>query len=273
MNAAPRGNPGRSRLKTLLRVIATLLVAAPALASSAPRGDLSGRERIGLPPADQDRLARSDLLSLLGPVRQASTGMFHRLRGVDFTSRAYATGYAGVCGRGQVTLWYASVSDRDQSSNAAPLHPYRISVASSFHIINAITAAPDRREEGAADASAQCGRLATEPATHWTEAASADDLVDGTIALALAAKQVRDGRLHDCGVKPGGSGACGDILAAAGAVSELDSVERCPSAHDEGCFELFVSGQIKIKLRAHLDGSQSPDAIESAEVSSYIVVT
>ena len=72
--------------------------------------------------------------------------MLRRLHGVDFLTRGYATAYAGVCGRDDLTLWYAPYRQIDRNLGTAPLHPYRMTISSHFLVSGDGQATPERRE-------------------------------------------------------------------------------------------------------------------------------
>lgn len=256
-------------MSNFARCVAAALTIAPG-ALIAQRA-LSGRARINLPCADQNKLAQADVFLLLVKVRPASKGIVRRLRGVTFSVPGYATDSPGVCGRDLMTLWCAPKAGAARNSNQVP-HPYRIALESSFRLNRYPTEMPATKD--VAGPSPDFVRLAEDESAHWIGAASAQQAVQATVILSLAKIAVAQGRAHvgSCDGSPTGAGC--DVGLARLDPADLTDVVVNGSSDGRLRLELQFHGDMAATITARLDEARFlPVAIEAVSFAFYIAVT
>lgn len=255
-----------------------MVVAASLLwcAAAAAQDSASTRELVKLPPQAANRTVQKDLLSVLEPVRQIRSGMLRQLRGVYLVTKAYGTEFDGVCRRDELSLRYAPTG-KGSAPEDAPLQPYGIEAAPSFHIISL-----PKREPGDADRQVnvwqpKCAAAGHDDNASWFAAPDAHAAVQGVLVLEAALKAVRLGTLkaQPCpSVYGPKSTTCEAAILENGDLSKLDSIETCPAGAGALCYAISLSASTKLTIKAQAQGEAlAPGPVTSIAIEQFIIVT
>ncbi len=257
-----------------LGIVATaLLLCCTAVAA---QDGASTRELVELSPQAANRTVQKDLLSVLTPVRQIRSGMFRQLHGVYLVTKAYGTEFDGLCRRDELSLRYAQ-TEQGQAPEDAPVRPYGIEAAPSFHIIRLPTPEPEDADRQADVWQPKCAAAGHDDKANWFGAPDAHTAVQGALVLEAAVKAVRLGTLkaQPCPsvYEPKGS-TCEAAILENGDLSRLDKIETCPAESDTLCYaiNLNVSSRLTIKARAQGE-ALTPGPVTSIAIEQFIIVT
>lgn len=257
-----------------------LTIAAVALFSSSwLHAQATTRELKALSPRGATRAVQRDLLSVLEPIEQIRSGMFVQVRGVGLATRPFGTEFDGVCQRDVMTLWYAPTDAADRAERAeraedAPLRPYSLTAAPTFHI----TALPSRRlttPRGDQIWQTNCTTLGKNT-SRWLHAKDAKTAVRGAAVLEASVKAIKTGTLkaRPCPDIMDRKAGCEATILAVGRVEAIDSIEPCPATAPLQCYVIDLASQTKLTIEARFtDDALEPSAVTAVAVEDYIIVT
>ncbi|CAN5342834.1 hypothetical protein BH10PSE14_BH10PSE14_44960 [soil metagenome] len=245
-----------------------LIVAPDAEAAAVARRGLTSRQMERLSPDARDRVVKRDLLSILQTPRKIRRGMRVEVAGAAISTTPVASGYAGLCRRDELIVWY-------RGSLGAPRVPYAVSATPRFRFLKS----PSRAvaEGSAADTSnRRCARLDTGKEQPWFEAKDAGEAMEATLMLEKAASLVKDGKFQitDCDnewITPHKT--CQEIMAESTDLAGLIWVNSCDAKDGETCYALSLSG-VEVSITAQYSSdAEAPGEIHSVKIAHYVVVT
>jgi hypothetical protein len=101
---------------------------------------MSSKELRSLNERVANKQVRSDLLSILLPIKRYPTGSSRQLHDAWMHTKASATEYKGLCQRDTLLLFYAP-TERDSDFEDRPMRPYKIETSRSYRFV-----APPKQE-------------------------------------------------------------------------------------------------------------------------------
>lgn len=236
----------------------------------------STRELVKLPPQAANRTVQKDLLSVLETVHQIRSGMLRQLHGVYLVTKAYGTEFTGVCRRDELSLRYAP-TEQDAKLEDAPLRPYGIEAAPSFHIIKLPTREPDDAEQRDNVWQPKCSAASHDDNANWFGAPDAHTAVQGALVLEAALKAVRSGALkaQPCpSVYEPKAATCEAAILEIGNLRRLDNIETCPAEADRLCYAISLNVSTKLTIKAQAQGEAlTPGPVTSIAIEQFIIVT
>lgn len=256
-------------VRRLITIAIMALVAAP-VAEAAPvaRRGLTSRQMERLSPDARDRVVKRDLLSILQTPRKIRRGMRVEVSGAAISTTPVASGYAGLCRRDELIVWY-------RGGRGARRLPYAVSATPRFRFLKSPSQAVAERDTAQA-IDRRCARLDTSEQPPWFEAKDAGEATEATLLLEKAAALVKDGKLQiaDCDndwITPHKT--CQEIMAESTDPMRVFSVNSCPAKDGETCYMLTLSG-IEVSITAqYSNDAEAPGEIHSVKIAHYVVVT
>jgi len=261
-----------------ISVLALLVLIATGCATALAQKPHSTSQMEDLRASQANRVVRNDLLSVLEPVHEISSGMFLRLHGVTLMTRPYGTEFDGLCRRDTVWLHYAPV-DLHAPTRDQPLQPYGLEATAEFHAANLPIARPEDAAMQEDVWNKSCERIAKDedaPWLGWFEAKDADEAARALHALAAAVDQVRAGDLKPSGCRFVGNAerSCNELVLDAGDIENVGSVASCAAAVGQACYEIDAFGGIELTITIWpADEGLVPKTVISIFVEQYITVT
>jgi len=260
------------KLKTLVATaVLSVVVTNGCQAQEAP----TSRDLRALTPAQADKVARADLLSVLKPVEGYPKGMRRRVRGVGFDTEPAGTPYAGLCRKDRLYLLYAPVEEASRPEDQ-PLRPHGVEAQASFHFLRAPKSDADDTVSDLSIWDQDCAALDDRDDVRWFAASDDQEAMQGTRLLLDALAAIRAGTLKsrpcpsiDAKTYP----TCEQAILTA-SLDKIDSVERCDDAWNIVCYRIMVAGDLQLTVKAAFQNNETAHGpIESIEVEQFIIVT
>ncbi len=239
----------------------------------------STAERKALPPAEADKLAQSDLQSVLTPPHGFQTGMLRATRAETFTTAAYGTDYQGLCRRDSLDLRYAPTTTQGKLEDA-PVKPYGVESTAWFTDAGLADAPVEQGGQRGHQWTQACQDKGLDTAA-WFSAKDADEAAEAILVFRKIRSELQAGTLKAL--------PCDHLLedkamtceAAILAQSHFTTVNACFAPAGQLCLELWadIGKEITVTFRrgAPLSpgdiGHALPGDILSIALIEYVVVT
>jgi hypothetical protein len=259
----------------LTAVVAFAVLSVTMTTGSQAQEARTSRELRTLTPAQADKVARTDLLSVLKPVEGYPKGMLRRVRAVAFHTGPVGTPYAGLCRQDRLYVNYAPVEDASRPENQ-PLRPHSVEAQASFHFLRAPKADADKTATDLSVWDQDCAGLDGRDDVRWFTARDDREAMQGTRLLLDALAAIRAGTLKSqpCDLDTKTYPTCEQAILMQAKLDTIDSVERCDADWSVICYRIMVAGDLRLTLKAAFKGDDTEHgAIESIAVEQIIIVT
>jgi len=260
----------------VLLALALLAVAPPmthAYLVVAHRDPIS-RKLERLPPKTRDRIARHDLLSVLGPASEYGRRIFSNDLTTSFVTLPYQTEYS-LCREDRVTLTYGEVPLHDVAGKVVSWKPRPQGVESEplFHVGQLPVSLPP-------DASTVCDAHHLDRNGTWFRAVNAWTAARGANVFHMAEDQLRSGSLAPERCERGGQDACRQWILSLNDFSKVDAISPCPADDDDkaACYVISLQSGEEVTIVARMPGAGAldiaPNSVASVKVDPprYVIL-
>jgi hypothetical protein len=254
-------------------LLASVIGLTPAIGRA--QNELSTLEMAALAPRVADRTVRHDLLSVLHPIQEISSGMLRRLRGVDLATVPAGTAFKGLCRQDVLSLLYAP-TDLSPKREEQPLRPYGLEARTYFHAVRTPTGPADHADELAGVWTQDCERLDRDENTVWFSAHGPFQAAQAVNLLSAAVASIKSGKLTaiSCSRRMKGTETCQALIEKEGVLDRINSIEACAVEGGQICYviDLAHGTELKIVARGEHD-ALAPAEVQSLSQTDIIIVT